>query len=402
MQISKHTMAEKKCIYCDKPYDKDTEHVFPHGLGGEKVFLNCVCQKCNSKFGGILERELFQKSPIALSRSIESIKGYNKNKAFFKAPILLTFDEKNRIVYEISQHDEMKILLKSQIIEINGKYYLEGSDEKNIADFTQKLKAWNTNSLTAITRLPSNEDKTFDYVVFKKEDGEITFDSIISEDKINDSVLIQDFPESHELFDDLSPRLFFDDNQNLAIRAKSVYIGLDFLLNFLRYTNVPRVIKSFNSVVNDNGVVYVGQSFSRDKLERAVVKITLNILIHYFSDIKTNSSLKKHIDFVNSGYPKIIVRFEEKNDLMDSNDKTHNIFIHQYEDDIRLRLSLFNGQFVFTHIVPKLKILNHNEYYRFVNDYKVRKNRFESRNNILESIVNNELRLLTISNEKFI
>lgn len=119
-------MTERKCIYCDKLYDTNSEHVFPHGLGGEKEFINCVCQKCNSKFGGLIEGELFQKSPIALPRSVEGIKGYKKkngSKALLKAPILLTYDDENKIVYEISQHDEMEIILKSQIIVINGKYY---------------------------------------------------------------------------------------------------------------------------------------------------------------------------------------------------------------------------------------------------------------------------------------
>jgi hypothetical protein len=52
-------MSLKTCIYCENVYEKDTEHVFPHGLGGQKLFINCVCADCNRYFSG-LERELYQ------------------------------------------------------------------------------------------------------------------------------------------------------------------------------------------------------------------------------------------------------------------------------------------------------------------------------------------------------
>lgn len=103
----------------------------------------------------------------------------------------------------------------------------------------------------------------------------------------------------------------------------------------------------------DECIIYVGQSFLEDKFERAVVKITLNVLIHYFPEVKTNPALRNHIDFVNTGNSKIMVRIEDKNDLMDSDDKTHNVFILQFEDNVYLRLSLFNGQMIFTNVVPK-------------------------------------------------
>lgn len=229
-------MTERKCIYCNKPYDKDSEHVFPHGLGGEKLYVDFVCKKCNSKFSG-LESELYQKSPVALTRSVEGIKGYKKNngnKAFLKAPILLTYDEDNKIVYEISQHDEMKIILKSQIIDINGKYYLERDNEKNVTQLAQKLKNWKNNSFAAITRLPSEHDKTYDYIKFSFKTDKIVYDSITTTDKIKKSILIQDFPENHELFKVLSPRLFLDDNQNIKVRAKTVSDGVSFLLDFMK------------------------------------------------------------------------------------------------------------------------------------------------------------------------
>lgn len=171
------TTAGKKCIYCQEPYEKDTEHVFPHGLGGENIFIDCVCRGCNSKFSG-LEGELYQKSPISLMRSIAGVKGYKKkngNNSYFKAPILLTYDEQNKIVYEVSQHNEMKIQLKSQIIDIKSKFYLEGSDEKNILLFLKNIKKWKNESLIAVIRFPYNNNENFECVKFFKENTQIEY-----------------------------------------------------------------------------------------------------------------------------------------------------------------------------------------------------------------------------------
>lgn len=267
---------------------------------------------------------------------------------------------------------------------------LEGSDSKNVNQFTKKLKDWKNQSFMAIARVPSLIDKSFDYIQFHDKGNDVVYESLNTTKKIKNTIQIHDFPESHELFDSLSPRLYFDDNQNIKVRAKTILEGLNFLHDFLKYTIEPRVFKSFSPILNDNGVVYVGQSFLGDRLERAVVKITLNILFHYFPNTRANTALKNHIDFVNNGSPRIVVSIEEKNDLMDSNNKTHNVFIHQFKDNIRMCLSLFNGQMIFNHIIPRLKILKHNEYYRFVNDYKGRKNRFESRNDMLKSFADKE------------
>jgi len=100
-------------------------------LGGQKLFMPCVCEKCNNDFSK-LEGELYQKGISALMRSVEGVtKQKKQNKpTYFKAPILLTFDEENKIVYEVNQNNEFKISLKSQIIKINSKFHLESSSQK--------------------------------------------------------------------------------------------------------------------------------------------------------------------------------------------------------------------------------------------------------------------------------
>lgn len=382
-------MTDKKCIYCQEPYEKDTEHVFPHGLGGENIFIDCVCYDCNSKFSG-LEGELYQKSPVSLMRSIESIKGYKKkngNNSYFKAPILLTYDEQNKIVYEISQHDKMEIHLKSQIIDIKGKFYLEGNDEKNILLFLKNIKQWKSKNLIAITKLPNSQENTFEYVKFHKKDQDVEYQLYNSVEVSKDCLLIEDFSENHELFSVLNPRIFFDDNQKIRVRAKTIGEGISFLNNLLKFTLEPKIFKSFNKILNDNGIVYVGLNFHGTKLERAVVKITLNCLFHYFPESRKINAIKNYILFVNNGNTKIKLNIEAIDSLFDTNKNTHNIFFHQFNDSLKLRFSLFNGEIIFSYIIPGIKILGNNDYCRIVIDYKNRINRFENRNDFLRQSI---------------
>jgi len=116
------------CFYCKNSYTGNEEHVFPNGLGGQKLYIDCVCQQCNNYFSK-LEGELYQKSPIALIRSTEGVESYTKRSAApapFKAPILLIQDEVFGIIYEVGQYHPMKTFIRTQIIFFEGQYYLEG------------------------------------------------------------------------------------------------------------------------------------------------------------------------------------------------------------------------------------------------------------------------------------
>lgn len=104
------------CIYCKIQYCKNTEHVFPLGLGGEDIMIDCVCDKCNNEFSK-LERELYQKSPVALIRSNKGVIG-NKSRntaSAFKAPLLLCQDDVTGVAYEVGQSEKMQVYLRPQI-----------------------------------------------------------------------------------------------------------------------------------------------------------------------------------------------------------------------------------------------------------------------------------------------
>jgi hypothetical protein len=86
------------CIYCNNEYLKNTDHVFHSGLGGENIFIDCVCLNCNNKFSN-LEGHLMQKSPIGMIRVFEGVKLESKKTLAFKAPVLIDLDEETEIVY---------------------------------------------------------------------------------------------------------------------------------------------------------------------------------------------------------------------------------------------------------------------------------------------------------------
>ena len=107
-----------KCIYCDNEYDKNSEHVFPKGLGGEDEYCKFVCNDCNTRLSKF-ETELIQKSPISIERSIQELDGYNslpEKAGQFKPQSLLFKDPETNIVYECGQYGKMNVYLLPQIL----------------------------------------------------------------------------------------------------------------------------------------------------------------------------------------------------------------------------------------------------------------------------------------------
>lgn len=153
--VGNATSDIKCCAYCKNEYFEDSEHVFPLGLGGENIFMNCVCFDCNNYFSG-LERELYQKSPIALVRSVEEVKGYKKSqKAFLKASSLLSHDVENDILYEVGQYGKMNVFIRPQLFEVNGQLYGQaGKDSAGVEQLLLKLKHWAENTLRVGLELP--------------------------------------------------------------------------------------------------------------------------------------------------------------------------------------------------------------------------------------------------------
>jgi hypothetical protein len=379
---------EKKCFYCSNTYSKDTEHVFPDGLGGQNLFMSCVCEKCNNDFSK-LEGELYQKGIPALMRSLEGVtKQKKQNKpTYFKAPILLTFDEENKIVYEVSQNNEFKISLKSQIIEINSKFYLESSSQKDVDTLINKFKKWRNDCLKIVLKFPDKDNNSTSYIQFQIDDNKVSSKKTKSFEKIKNSIIVE-ILDNHELSKYLEPRIFLDNKNDLRLRAKSIEESINFIKQFLIFTSKSVNLKSFSKVINDNGIVYVGHNFDFLKNEQAMVKIMLNCLLYYFPNAKNDTNLENVKAFVTNGKSELKRLIEKTDNIIDSVEKSHNIFFQQYQNNVRIRLSLFNGQICYSVIIESLQILPNMDYNRLIVDFNKRVNRLENKREFLMSFNN--------------
>lgn len=126
--MARKTFDIKKCRYCQSSFNEGAkEHVFPKGLGGPRIFVDNVCEQCNKKFSDY-ERELMRDSPVAFMRSVEGVEGYKRSNiqtGAFLAPILLTFDQETRIVYEVGHRYPFENFIRPQIILIEERFYIE-------------------------------------------------------------------------------------------------------------------------------------------------------------------------------------------------------------------------------------------------------------------------------------
>lgn len=375
--------SKKTCFYCKEQYLNDSEHAFPDGLGGEKIYLNCVCQNCNNQFSS-LERELYQKGMIALMRSVEGVSSYKQKneKKFFKAFALLALDEKNEIVYEVNQNDKFLISLKSQILNIGREFYFEGSDQSDMDRFIKIFTAWRIESRKLV--IPPTKNSKGSVAQFEINGKGI----LISEQELNineKKAIVLELFQDHDLTKFLKPRIYFDHNKSLKLRATSKQQAMDFLEDLLIYTLKPVSLRSFSKELNANRTVYIIQNFDGLKSERALVKIAINCLLYYFPELQNETSLEQARLFVKEGSGNANRSLVPKSNLIDSKEKCHNIFFYQLADSLSIRISLFNGQFCYQIIIPKLKMFEYGNYARLTINYVNRKNHLENRNDFLES-----------------
>ena len=365
----------KKCRYCGNVYQKNSEHVFPYGLGGEDLFMNCVCEQCNNDFSA-LERELYQKSPIGLLRSVEGIEGYKKNQrtGMLKYNEILSYDQASDIVFEIGQYENFQAYIKPQIVFYNNDFYLDGPSKIEIEKLLKCCKKWKEKSLA----IKINREGKYRTILFEKSNETFEYQEF-QKIKSKRTIKLLTMSENNELYKHLSPRIFLADEDELIIRARTIKEGIDFIQGFLNYTIKPRNLKCFTNELQKTIVINVSTSFDSKKVERALVKIGLNCLIYNFQKIIDDQALDDCISFIKKGFPPVKIDVIEKNCNINSNDKTHNVFFYQFENSVNIKLSLFNGKAAFNFGIPNLHILEPNDYNCFVINYKERINRFEDK-----------------------
>ena len=373
------------CQYCNKQYDKNTEHVFPMGLGGENVIISCVCITCNNKFSDF-ERELYQKSPVALIRSVEGLYGYNNKgkRSAFKAPFLLSRDKNNNIVYEVGQTEKMGIYIRPQIIEIEKEIYFE-CESQNFADmFFKKFGAWKKNNPTLILEFPNLKGDPVRFVEFQKSENGYISKIITDQLKVKNEITLALISPKNHLYKLFYPRIYMDDDDRIKIRAKSEAEAIHFATKVLDFSDKIEPITSY-SPEKHLPEVSVEFDFNSRKCEQALVKVGLNIIFHYFEETRNKKEFSPYIHFVNTGEKKFDAQSGKKDMIRDSIENTHNIFIAQCESFVDIRISLFNGQFVYSFIIPGLRIAPFRKYFRIVIDYKKSKNTFQNQGAFLQS-----------------
>jgi hypothetical protein len=378
--------VENRCIYCTNLYQKNGEHVFPNGLGGQDIFMDCVCGVCNNYFSG-LERELYQKSPVGLMRSTYGVEGYNPNPtnpAPFKAPILVCLDKKNKHVFEVGQYAKMKIGLRPQMYYHRDRYYVEGDHQENAALFALAFSNWKAKNSILTARI---EDEIA-MVKFELVSGNYQRTLLSGKQSTKKAIQFCTLPQDHKLFNKLSPRLFIDDDGKLKIRAKTFKEAQDFLEAVLLDTQTNNRYTSLQNKQLDKPTIEVGFSFDALKLEQALVKIGLNCLIHCYPATKTSLAIKPHVNFVMGKKPNYIIRSkEEKDQIRDSMEGHHNIFFAQVEQKVNVRISLFNGMFVFSFWIEDLSIMKPINYSRLLINYSDRIHMFQETNAFLMSFM---------------
>lgn len=381
--------ATNICKYCKAEYaSRAREHVFPKGLGGPDIFMENVCGDCNKKFSDY-ERALIRDSPVAFMRSVEGVEGYRRSKrsaGAFLAPILVTFDEDKKVVYEVGQRYPFENFIRPQIIMINDSFYIEGDTAEGLRNLDNKFHQWKKDIACAVVKVFSDDGSWLHRIDFFDRGDKFEANSKRAIKKIKDAIKVDLLSESHVLFPYLSPRLYVNDLDELWVRARSVEQATTFLAELMQYTRRPARLSSYNKDSFDHPVIYVGQSFNNLHFSQGVVKVGVNCLLHYFPSVRDSSALDDCIDFVMTGNGNVSITTEPKNNIKDSTDGTHNLFLQQQTFGVNVRISFFNGAGgAFSFNVMGLMILKPNDYCRLVVDYQKHTLELQDRGKVLAS-----------------
>lgn len=345
------------CVYCEKNPSGNSEHVFPKSLGGESIYMDCVCDKCNNDFSKI-ERELFQKSLIGLMRSYEGVEGYSKNKkrpAPLKFPEMFQFDKENKIVCEVGIHKGFVAYLRPQLIQIGNEIYAEAPSVEEVQEFIDAFNNWRNRNLVMVTKFPLNKGEKYTAVKFILSDGKFRSEDL-EIDKVKKEVIHYNLMKDNDEYKDyFEPRLFFDDSKKRVVRSRSVKEGIKFITKLLNYCNQEAAnFKSF-SEKNVNDPVRASMKFNINKMNQAIVKIGLNCLMHYYPETKSNSLLRPIKDNVISG-TEIKTSIDKKINLLDTRQDMHSIFFYQLDEGLMIRTSLFGGHYIYSFLIEKLNL----------------------------------------------
>ena len=346
------------CTYCGINPSGKSDHVFPKSLGGQDIYMDCVCDKCNNDFSKF-ERELFQKSLVGLMRSSEGVEGYSKNKkrpAALKFAEIFQFDSENKIVYEIGVHNGFKHYMRPQFIQAHGKIYAEGPTQEEFDSFIKAFNIWRNDNLIMVTKFPANKGEQYEAVKFVLNDG-IYVTEKVELPKVKKEIIHYNLMKNDdEIKKHFEPRIYFDDSNKLIVRSREVNEGIEFLNNLLNYCNEAGQFKSY-SEKQLTDPIQVSMSFDIVMMQQALVKIGLNSLMHYYPETKYNPLLNPAKKYAQDG-ESIRAALDKKIEILDSRLDMHSILFYQLDEGLMIRTALFGGNFTYTFLIENLNLFN--------------------------------------------
>jgi hypothetical protein len=317
-----------------------------------------------------------------LERSLQGLDGKkpSKNKpAKFKAERLLVQDKTSSILYEIGQFSKMNIYLRPQVLLVNGKFFIEGDDNDDIQTFVKKFHDWRSVNSCLVFSNDIKRGAVKKYLKIVEDQGQFTANTILEDLKIKDEILIDIFPETDKLFHYLTPRIYWDDNQSkpiLRVRAKTADEAISFIISLLI---IKEEIFSNPDKDIDDSYINVSMSFSISMFERAIVKIVLNCLMHYYPESKDYQELEPLLKYVKYGGTNRGIQFRDKNKFLDLEGSNHIISFYQTNDALHVRINLFSGSFVFGFFIPGIQLMPFRTYSRIIVDYQKRTHTFQDK-----------------------
>lgn len=348
-----------KCVYCEiNPVGK-SDHVFPKSLGGQDIYMDCVCNQCNNEFSRF-ERELFQKSLIGLMRSVEGVEGYSKNKrrpASLKFSEIFQLDIENKIVYEIGIHSGFKHYMRPQLIQVNDAIYFEVGSQDEVEPFIKAFNEWRYKNLIMVTKFPFKKGDNYECVKFVlKENKFITEEVELA--KVKKEVIHYTLMKQNEdIVKNFQPRIFFDDSGNLIVRSREVSEGTQFVLKLLNYCIQEKPHFKSYAEKNLTDPIQVSMSFDIVMMQQALVKIGLNALMYYYPETKYNPLLKPAKNYTRNGEG-IRAKIDKKIEILDYSKNMHSVLFYQLKEGLMIRSGLFGGNFSYAFLIENLFLFN--------------------------------------------
>src|SRR6218665_887841 len=358
-----------KCVYCEVNQAGNTEHVFPKGLGGEGCYMNCVCKDCNNNFSKI-KLQLFRNSPVGLMRSAEGVKGRWDNKtrpAPLKHPTPY-FDEENKIVYEVEVYNGFNIHIRPQIIKVGDSICAAAISQEEFENLKTNFKNWKNENLIMVTKFHQKEGKkSYEAVEFSLIENKYVDKKIESSKKLTGKeVTHYSLTENDDKFKEyFQPRIYLDDSESekdklklkLNVKSRNLEEGIQFVIDLLNSCNQEGATLETIQKNHANPEIFVSMKmkFGEAAAQRALVKIGLNALMHYYPETQYNSLLKPAKDFVLKG-TRIGFVFDTRSSIADTRQDTHLVFFHQSENGLYIRMRLFGGHFNCQFLIEGLQL----------------------------------------------